>query len=173
MNLHKKNLIFAFISTLLATLFSPIIFPSYKLLFFGAFLVILYYRKPFVTCLWGSLLCGLLFDLLSSHPRLGIYAINFTATTWVLYPQRRNFFADSLSTLPVMTFLFSVISTVFQGFLLYAFEGQICISKNWFLSDLFLMPLFDAVFAFCYFILPFVFFGKPIRKGKDYFLQKE
>jgi len=109
--------------------------------------------------------------MLSSHSRLGLYAMNFTLTAWILYGQRRHFFADVASTLPLMTFFFSVISTIIQGVLLNTFEGSFQISREWLFSDLVVMPLLDASYAFLVFILPYLLFGKPVRKGKDYFLQ--
>ncbi|MFQ5728737.1 MAG: mreD [Waddliaceae bacterium] len=173
MNLQKKNLLFAFLGTLLFTLFVPVILPALKLLFFVPFLVILFYRKPLITCLWGSLICGLILDMLSSHSRLGLYAMNFTLTTWILYGRRRHFFADNASTLPIMTFFFSVVSTIIQGILLNTFEGHFQMSWEWLFSDLAVMPLLDASYAFLIFILPYLLFGKPGRKGKDYFLQNQ
>ena len=87
-----------------------------------------------------------------------------------IYQQKRHFFADSLSTLPVMTFLFSSLSSFFLGILLYNIELINIFSWRWIATDLLLMPLVDAAYAFCLFILPPLLIGKPRRKGKDYFL---
>jgi cell shape-determining protein MreD len=173
MNLQKKNLLFVFLSALALTLFVPVVFPTLKLVFLAPFLIVLLYKKPLITCLWGSLICGLILDILSPHTRLGLYSMNFTLTTGILYAQRRHFFADKASTLPIMTFFFSVISTVIQGVLLNTFEGPFQISWGWLFSDLIVMPLMDASYAFLIFILPYLLFGKPVRKGKDYFLQNQ
>jgi hypothetical protein len=35
------------------------------------------------------------------------------------------------------------------------------------------MPALDSLFAFSIFTIPAFFFGKPIRKGSDYFLHSE
>jgi rod shape-determining protein MreD len=118
-----------------------------------------------------GLLCGLILDLLSSHTRLGIHALNFCITLLVIYPQKRNFFADSLTTLPIMTFLFASLSTLIMVFLVYGLEMNDVLSWHWVITDLLIMPAADAAYAFCCFILPGLIFGKPRRRGKDYFFQ--
>lgn len=104
---------------------------------------------------------------------MGLYAVSFCLTTAVLYGQRRNFFADSLSTLPLMTYFFSSLSTLVQLLLLYSFGQGVMISWDWFLTDLIYMPALDALYAFSFFILPAVIFGRPQRRGKDYFYNAE
>lgn len=167
MNLYKKRIVLAFLASLLLTLFTTV-----PLMFFAPFLVILYYKKPLVTCLWWSLLCGLIVDLLSIQDRLGIHAMNYCIITWFLYRQRRNFFADSASTLPIMTFFFSVFSTLVEVILIDIFGTRMHLTWEWAMTDLLILPLFDAGFAFCYFILPFILLGKRPRKGQDYFLKQ-
>ncbi|WP_166158657.1 MULTISPECIES: hypothetical protein [unclassified Neochlamydia] len=71
----------------------------------------------------------------------------------MIYPQKRHFFADHLSTLPIMTFLFSFTITFFQVIFLYILGTPLSIGMRWIVSDLFVMPLGDALFAFLYFIL--------------------
>lgn len=109
-------------------------------------------------------------DLLSEYEHFGIYALDYCLTIALLFPQRRNFFADSLSTLPAMTFLFASFSTFMMGILLYNIEMVDLFSWSWTLTDLILMPLMDAAYAFICFILPALLFGKPRLRGKDYFL---
>lgn len=169
MSLDQKNISLAFLATLLMTLFGPVIIPSFHLIFFSPFLIILYYKKSYIQCLQASLGCGLILDLLSSQTHIGLQGLSFFLTTSLLYSFRYNFFADSLSTLPIMTFLFSMITTIIQGVLIYALEKEVSISWGWVLTDLFMMPSFDAIFSFVWFILPFFLFGKRIRRGKDYF----
>jgi hypothetical protein len=117
-------------------------------------------------------MCGTLLDLFSSYNRLGICGLNYTLTTWILYRQRENFFSDSLTTLPLMTILFSVISTTIQLTLLFPFDRTINLTFLSALHDLIIMPIADGFYAFIIFILPSIAFGKPRRKGKDYFLAK-
>lgn len=111
-------------------------------------------------------------DLFSSYDRLGVWALNYTLITCVLYRQRENFFSDSLSTLPLMTIFFSVISSLVQFILLFPFDQKIVLTLLSSLHDFIIMPMADGVYAFTVFILPSILFGKPRRKGKDYFLAK-
>lgn len=85
---------------------------------------------------------------------MGLHSINYILVASALYNQKKNFFADSLSTLPLMVFCFSVLSSLLQVPLLYIFEHKISISKSWITTDLILMPALDAVYGFCVFIVP-------------------
>lgn len=169
MNLDRKSLSWTFILTLSLTLWTFPFFPNLRLFFFVPFLIIAYYQKSFIKCLWLSLFCGLIIDMLSSQLRFGTNALNYCLTTLILYPQRYNFFADSKSTLPLMTFFFSLLSSLIQVVLIYIFDQGFPISASWIFNDLLLLPLADAAFAFGCFVLPFALFGKRPRTGKDYF----
>jgi rod shape-determining protein MreD len=171
-SLENKNLTLALIVTLIPTLFFPTFFFHLPIMFFAPFLIILYYQKSYLTSLWGSLLCGLVLDLLAAHLHIGLHAISYCLATTILYKQRRNFFADSLTTLPIMTFFFSVISTVFQLGLMYTFGQGVKVSGYWIVTDLIYMPILDALYAYCCFVLPALCFGRRQRRGKDYFMPR-
>jgi len=172
MNIENKNLFLVVLVTLFFVLCGPILLPSWRLIFFAPLLVIMYYKKPLVSCLWISCLCGLMLDLLSSQVHFGLYASCYTLTTALLYSQRYNFFADSISTLPLMTFFFSVLSTLIQWGMVYAFEQKSAFSLQWIATDLIYMPFMDASYAFILFVIPNLFFGKRIRRGSDYFVER-
>lgn len=169
--LDHKRLDFSFLFCLLLTLTIPVFFPSLRLSFFAPFLIISMYKEKLSTTLWFGLCCGLILDLMSSYPRLGMHALNFCAVLLILNPQKRYFFADSLTTLPIMTFFFASLSSLIMLFLAYTFEINGMLSWQWVFTDLIIMPAADAAYAFCCFILPALIFGKPRRRGKDYFLQ--
>ncbi len=131
-------------------------------------LVITYYKKNLVTSLWLSFLCGTIVDLLASNQHLGLYALNYCLTTIVIFFQRRHFFADRLSTIPIMTFLFSFLSTLLQMILLFLFDKPVPISLSLLETDLLLMPLADSLYAFCVFtLLPFM----PRQSNREYFFK--
>lgn len=166
MNLSKKNVFYAFLSTFILTLFIPVIAPSMRLMFFIPYLIILFYQKSFPYCLWAAFLCGLTIDLLSIQSPFGFYACNYTLATAVIYPQKRNFFADHLSTLPIMTVLFSVVATLLEVVFIYIFGNPISIGLQWMITDLTIMPLFDGLYAFVWFILiPLSFQKKQKRRS--------
>lgn len=153
MSLDKKNLLLAFLSVALLTTFSPTLLPGIKLFYFPSFLILVYYQKSYLSALWISVACGLVLDLLASNVRFGVYALNFTMTTAILYKQRWNFFADSFSTLPIMTFLFSFTSTGLQVILFYIFAHSFPFSFQWILTDFLVLPAFDALFATVWFLV--------------------
>ncbi len=173
MNLDKKSLWTVFLISFFLTIWMPTILPQLRLYFFAPYLIILLYKRPLIRCLWGALACGLIIDLLSSYHHLGLHAVNYVLTIAVLYQQRRHFFADSPTTLPIMVYLFSVISTIIQVPLLFVFEQKLPMTADWIRTDLLLMPLLDATYAFSLYILPFWIFGKRRLRGKDYFTDQE
>jgi len=69
----------------------------------------------------------------------------------------------------MMTFLFSSLSTLIMALLLYSIEMKNIFSWNWIITELFIMPLLDACYAFFCFILPGLCFGRRQRRGQDYF----
>lgn len=171
MNLYTKRIDLCFFSALLLFLCMPVLLPSLRLFFLVPFLIILFYKRKLSTCLWSSLGCGLIVDLFS-YSRFGMIAFSYVCATWILYRFKRHFFADSLSTLPIMTFLFSSLSIFIQFLLLSTFEKDIQLSWQWWISDLIVFPLLDALYGFAVYIVPGWLFGKPIRKGRDYFLDE-
>lgn len=159
-----------FALSLFFTLFGFLLIPQYKILYFIPLFVRAFYLKSYNEALWLSCLCGLIIDLLSSHVRFGIHAVTYKMATAILYSQKRNFFEDSTSTLPGLTFIYSVVSSLILMFLLLIFEKGITISFDFVKIDLGFLPFLDALYAFCSFSIPKLLFGKPIRKGKDYFI---
>lgn len=172
MNLEHRRISVALIISLIALFFFPLYMPSWHLTFFAPFLVILCYQKGLLVCLWGAAMSGLVIDLLSANTHFGLFAINYAMTMYLIYAQRRHFFADKVSTLPLMTFLFAVFSTIIQIALMYAFEQEIRFSWSWALTDLIYMPMADALYGFVFFILPFLPFTKRQRRGDEYFTKK-
>lgn len=170
MDLAKKRCGSLFIITLLLTLFLPSLFPHLRLMFFVPFIIATYYQQTFSACLWLSFLCGFIVDILSSS-FIGLHALNYCLVSGLLYPQRRHFFSDNLSTLPLMTFFFSFLSTLLEAILIHTFDASVSLSIKWVFADLIAMPALDGMYAFGCFIFPFYAFGAKQRRGKDYFLK--
>ncbi len=167
--MKRFQLTLIFSLCLALTLLAPIFLPFYRLNFFAPFIVIAYYHKSFENSLWLSFICGVILDLLNPLPRLGIYALNFCLTTCLLYSKKQHFFEDSLTTLPFMSFLFSLLSTMIQALIILLIIGGVVFSWSWVLTDLIIYPLIDGAFAFVCFNLPLLYYSKKQRRGEDYF----
>lgn len=152
------------------TFYGSLILPGFKLFYFAPVIIRSFYLKSFTTSLWVSCFLGLFIDLLSSHVHFGMHAVNFTIASALLYSSKRHFFEDSLSTLPFLTGIYSLISSLLQIFLSGIFDHGIPFSWEFIKIDLLLLPFLDGVYAFLIFTLPFILFGKRQRKGTDYFL---
>ena len=164
------RIVLAFIFSFVPALILPIMLPMWRLTFFAPFLIITYYKTTFYPSLWISLICGMIIDLLSSYPHLGLHGAAYCATTWCLYSQKRNFFEDRLSTLPLMTAFFSFLSTVFLFILVLIFAQPIPFSAGLVITDFVFMPACDALYAFVWFTLPAVFM--PRSPKREYFLNR-
>jgi hypothetical protein len=155
MELTKRRLSILWMTGLFLTLFMPIFYPSAQIAFLAPFIMTVYYQKSYLTSLWISLVCGLILDILSFTGRMGMMGLSYTLASMILYKYRLHFFGDRQSTLPIMTFFFGVLSTIFLWSLSYAFEQNFVFSILSFLQELTLFPLFSAAYAYMAFIFPF------------------
>lgn len=156
----------AFFLALFLLLTVPFFFPAFHPLFFAPALVIAIYRGSLLSALWKALFCGIVLDLFSSSLLFGVSSLNYALTVALLYSQKRNFFEDNLSTLPLMTFAFSVVSTILQYILGLFFGSSITLSWAYVFTDLIAMPLLDSLMAFALFSLPFYLY-KNSRKVRE------
>lgn len=145
---------FSFWIALICALFGPVFFPRLHLFYFAPYLVFCVYRYSRLGLFWRASLCGIILDLLSSTTHFGLSSLNYCFVAWILYGQKRNFFEDKLSTLPLMTFVFSTLSTGFSVLLALLFGNSHPLSWQWVASDLFGMSLADSLYALL-FSLPF------------------
>lgn len=152
-DLAHCNRIWIFLLGMVACLLAPIIW-HVRLFYFIPFLIVTFYQCSYVRSLWLSLFCGALVDIFSVHSFFGMNALTYTLTTAVLYPQRRYFFADRLTTLPLMTGLFSLISTGLLVFCVEVLEGQKLVTWSFIYTDFMVMPLYDTVYALAIVTLP-------------------
>ena len=110
-------------------------------------------RPPLLSALWMALGVGLLYDLFSGSEKLGSWAVAYTASLYLLSPLKRTFFEDSITTLPILTYLYSLLLTLWMLFPTFSF------------TDLFIYPLFDALFALVCFTLPMQLLPRPFRRA--------
>lgn len=150
----RVNTKIAFWVSFLSTLLGPALFSKCHLLYFSPYLILSCYKFSLYGTLYRSLGCGVLVDLLSSTPYFGLSSVNYCLVSFVFHGRTRNFFEDKLSTLPLMTSLFSLLSTLFFVILAPCFGQKITLCWKWGFTDLMAMSLFDALFALTLFSLP-------------------
>ena len=147
-------LIVPFLATWLATLIIPGWFPWCRLTFFAPFLVLACYRLPLHHLLWWALACGTTLDLIASSHRLGILAATFCLSAFLIFRLKKHFFEDNFSTIPIMTAIFSLTSTLIHAVLTKVFDQSIRFSFGWVITDMILLPAFDVAYATLFFALP-------------------
>ena len=147
------------------TLLVELLFPSIGEALWAPFLVDTFYRKNKINALIWALAAGILPELLSPHTPFGLFSLVYVMSTFLLYDKKQYFFIDHLTTLPLMTFFFSAIST-----LLLALLVQLPLSLSWAASDLIFRPFLIGIISFLLYTLPQWFFSPKRRAGKEYFL---
>lgn len=152
--MDKSRVLLAFLFALIPALVMPIVLPQVSLIFFAPFLCLTCYKRPLRTCLWYALGCGLIIDLLAPGLHLGVYAGNYLVSTLAVYQLRSRFFEDRPTTLPVITYLFALVSTFLQVSLLKGMGVPYILSSFWWLTDVLLLPIADALYALAWFALP-------------------
>lgn len=160
---HKLGL---FTLSVLAFILFPAFWPTVKLYYFVPFIIIAYYQLSYTGCLWASIGCGTIVDSLSVHAFFGLHAFVYCLTTFFLYPLRTQFFADRPSTLPLMTAIFSLLATLIFMLSAIILEGKQLFSWHLLFTDLLLMPACDGLYAFIYFVLPFLLIKELKRQRR-------
>ena len=158
--MRKIPLLFTFSLALFFALFGSVFLPNSRLLAFSPFLAIVYHRSTFLNALWIASLCGLILDLCSSGMRLGAHSLNFCLTTLLLYRQKRHFFEDKPLSLSLFTIPISTVSSILHLLLLSSLGKTLPISTKMVITDLLVMPFFDAIYAFLWFSCPMMIYMK-------------
>lgn len=172
LNLANYPLRRCFLLALALQLIMPQLLTAWRLCWLAPVLVVSWYQKDYVGALWYSMCCGLLVDLIEPQQRFGFHAINYTAVTALLYGRRRQFFADRISTMPVMTLFFSATSTLIAMLLWNLFTKNNAFSVLWLATDVIAMSACDALYAFLIFSLPYMFIIGRNKKRRHHFLQR-
>jgi hypothetical protein len=170
--MRRVPLIFTFALALIFAICGTVFLPHVRLLAFSPFLALLYNQTTFIKSLWIASLCGLTVDLLCSEFRLGIHALNYCLTTLLLYKQKKHFFEDKALALSLFTAIVSVMSTIWQFFLISVFDHALPLSGKLIITDLMIMPLADAAYAFLWFTCPMMLYSHIKKVGWRAFYTK-
>ncbi|MGE3953786.1 MAG: hypothetical protein AB7F31_01125 [Parachlamydiales bacterium] len=139
-------------------------FPYWHPLLLVPFVVATFYPLPLTTCLWVSLGCGTLFDFLSPGGGLGLYALTYSLATLILFPQKRAFYPGRITTLPLLTVLYTSLVTLIVALLLWPTSQGFSLWWGWILTDLLAMPLIDGLYCLIGVALPlYLLFGRAAK----------
>ncbi|MGC2595664.1 MAG: mreD [Rhabdochlamydiaceae bacterium] len=163
--MRQVPLIFPFSLALIFAICGTVFLPHLRLFAFAPFLALLYNKTTFTKSLWLASICGLAIDLLCSEFRLGIHALNYCLTTLLLYKQKRHFVEDKQLALCLFTAIISGVSTLLQFFLIALFDHALPLSGKMFITELTIMPLADAVYAFLWFTCPMMLYAHIKKIG--------
>lgn len=161
-------MIFPYLLCLLGLVVNEALFPQVHLFVFAPFLALLVIRKQLLASLWLGALSGLTLDLLSSNFRFGLYATSFLATILAIYKLKNLFFEEKAHALAVFSVLVAMVFTVIEASLLSFFGHLPPFTLKTLTIDFLILPLFDGLFSFFWFSMPF----KVYKKGRVLWLLK-
>lgn len=169
MNLARQNKWLIFIAVLVLFLLFPSRFGTISLFPFAPFLVVTLYQCSYVNSLWAACICGVAQDLFSSHDFFAAHTLAYCAATALLYRQRRNFFPDRLTTLPLMVFFLCLIVMIVFSLLAKAGLQPKKIGENFLHRDMLLWPLWESALSITLFVVPCWLLSKRQRRASEYF----
>ncbi len=137
---------------LLFACFKPPYLPPFN--YFTPFLICMIYRSDKNRALWLAAACGFILDLFSSYTHFGFYSVSNVVALWLFYGMRRHFFADHLTTLPILTALYSLLLTTIELLLLFLLDQGISLTWQWMVFDGIVLSVADALYALLGFVLP-------------------
>lgn len=162
--------LFAYTAALALTL--PMLFPLWHILYFAPFIIVTFYRSTLNGSLWWSLLCGFIIDLYSADTRMGTYALNYCLTTFVLFQYKMHLFEKKFYTLFMMTFCFTILSTIVQTVIFLIIGKLFSLSLYWAVNDLIILPFQAGIYAVIAFAIPLHFIAQLKRRFALYRLTK-
>lgn len=123
-----------------------------RLTFLAPLITSTYNRLSRRKALWISWMLGLLVDLMTGCGRLGLVPLVYALSTLILYPLGRRMLRAGTITVPFLSALFGLLLTVLNAII----TGKVYLlfSSKYAVTDLFLMPCLDGLFALLLIILP-------------------
>ncbi len=170
--MRQAPLVLPFFLALFFALCGNVFLPWVHLFAFSPFLALLYYKTSFAKSLWIASLCGIVIDLLSSEFRFGVHSLNYCLITLLLYQQKKHFVEERSLALSLFTLLISAASTLVQFFLISIFDRALPFSGKLLITDLVIMPLADATYAFIWFTCPMKLYVHIKKVGWKAFYSK-
>ena len=159
----KPKLSLASLFGLFAFLLIHPLFPACHFFAFSPLVVFYLIHTSLIPTLWASVGLGLLMDVVSSS-HMGVNALNFFLTSFLLYRQRKHFIKDNPYNLSLFTSLYSIVWTILYAVLIFLFDRRILFHGKWIITDLFIMPALDGLYAYICFTLPFALIDKMRKK---------
>jgi hypothetical protein len=171
-NRYDNSLLSYILLTTCFVFFGDALSPGIKIAFYAPLIVACYYRLPYIYCIWTSLGCGLVLDILSSQHMFAMHTLVYCLSTALTFRHKQHFYDDSISTIPVLTAIFSGTATILQLIVLYIQNMTFTITWRWILTDLILMSLLDSLYAFSCFTLPFILLKLRPKRPRSFTIKR-
>ena len=139
-------------------------FTHLQLLTFAPFLIMACYRASLQTALWWAFICGIFIDCFSYDTKFGTYALINCLAIFFIYRLQMYFFIDRISTLPLMTAFFSLMSSFIYLIYFYLNGYSFSLPLSWFRVNVMEAALIDALYAGICFTIPSLWSLKPTKR---------
>ncbi len=149
-----------FVLSFLMFLIFPSLIPQIRLLAFVPFLTFVLAMGSLPFALWLSFIAGLIVDLYSNSAPFGFFALNYTLTSIASFRYRVFFPTEKVHIFSLYAALYSFVSTALHFFLFAIVEMHIKLHFFSLITDLFLMPILDGVYALAWVFFPMQLYKK-------------
>jgi hypothetical protein len=124
------------------------------LLTFSPYLVYHLMHSSLVSTLGRAALIGFFLDCFSSFLPFGFYILVYPAICALLYRKRALLFGDKPLSLPLYTFVFSLVFSLVEHFYLSWTQSKLSFNIHSICTEFILAPFLDSACAFLFFTLP-------------------
>lgn len=164
---------FVFFLTLLLFFLQPIYFSWVRIHLFYAYLVYIMIKYPLIKGLKTAFLIGILYDVTAFDTPFGLFPFIYVSGALLIFYLKNFFLQNEQITLPILTIVFSMASTLLHSILLHLFFTPIATSLSWIISDLIIYSCLDGLSAYVTIILPLLLLRKVFLLKKYILLLKE
>lgn len=148
------------------TLIAPLFNLALPLHFLAPYLVIALYQRPKKILYFHTFLCGFLLDLLNAQTPFGFWTLIYILSMQILTRLKPLFSIEKILSLSLLTFVFSISSTLFYALLSPFFCAKMHFSLKWVIIDGLFLPFCDAISALLLFALPYKLFSRVFATYK-------
>lgn len=139
---------------------------------FAPWIALVILRTSHLSALWLSALAGALFDLFTDDP-MGIHALGYTLTTFLLFPARSYLLFERPLHLSLFAAVTSWVLSHLHWLLLFLFDRRVPFPREWILLDWIGMASLDALYALVWFTAPLLLLESLRRQWVLFWLKRK
>lgn len=169
MKITSRQLIILFLLAYCLTLLFPALFPFIALRPLIPIFLLTLYSCPQLRSMQLAAIYGLMIDLSIPETPFGSFCLIYTLTMGIIYGQKRTFFEDHPTTIPILSLEISILLSLMEFALMAIIGKPLAISWGWVLLDLLVYSGLDALFSmvWIWYAVPYFIGEEPQVEAHD------